>query len=93
MSPDKKAQAELDEYLARQAADRAAAKAEEEAAEVEEPLPRPWIGVEDGSQVHLMTCPAGSDPRDRRISIGGNNHEHVSEIDVEGETIWVFRRM
>lgn len=78
---------ETGEPLSVEAAAEGGAEDEEAAAEPEVSGPRikfengPFHPVKDGEQ------------RERRLLIAGHNYEHVSDVEDQGETIWVYRRM
>lgn len=54
--------------------------------------PARFIGVDNGSGGYeYLEAPKGQDwEKDRRLSIGGANHEHVDD-DADG--CWLYRRM
>lgn len=53
------------------------------------PIAGPRIHIEDVGFVRVKP----EDVRERRLLIGGNNYEHVADVEDQGETVWSYRRM
>lgn len=55
-----------------------------------EPITGPRIKLEHSGEVVAVQ---EGEQRERRLLIAGHNYEHVSDVEDQGEVIWVYREM